>query len=136
MDGRSHMTGIDRRFPRRVAAVVLVAAAVLSYPLARFAPPAVTVAVVAGAVISTVNALTGFLMIEYAFARSYSMFLKVVIGGMGLRMLFMLGILLVLILGARVHAVGLTVSTLAFYLVYLVLEILFIQTKVVVKGQE
>jgi hypothetical protein len=128
--------GVDHRFPRRVAVVVLIAAAVLSYPLLRFASPAVVVAVVAGAVMSTLNALLGYVSIEYAFGKSYTTFLKVVIGGMGVRMLGMLGIMLVLILVFRVQPLPLTLAMLAFYLVYLVLEILFIQTKVVVKGQE
>jgi hypothetical protein len=128
--------GIDLRFPRRVAAVVLIAAAVLAYPLVRYASPAVAVAVVAGAVISTLNALLGYCSIEYAFGKSYTTFLKVVIGGMGVRMLGMLGIMLVLILTFHVQPLPLTLSMLGFYMVYLVLEVLFIQTKVLVKGQD
>jgi len=128
--------GTDRRFPRRVAAVVLIAAAVLAYPLVRYASPAVAVAVVAGAVISTLNALLGYCSIEYAFGKSYTTFLKVVIGGMGVRMLGMLGIMLVLILAFHVQPLPLTLSMLGFYMVYLVLEVLFIQTKVLVKGQD
>ena len=128
--------GIDRRFPKRVAAVVLIAAALLAYPLARYASPAVVVAVVAGAVISTLNALLGYVSIEYAFARSFTTFLKVAIGGMGARMLGMLGIMLVLILAFHVQPLPLTLSMLGFYMVYLVLEVLFIHTKVLVKGQD
>jgi len=128
--------GIDHRFPRRVAVVVLIAAAVLAYPLLRFASPAVVIAVAAGAAMSTLNALLGYFSIEYAFGKSYTTFLKVVIGGMGVRMLGMLGIMLVLIMVFRVQPLPLTLSMLAFYLVYLVLEILFIQTKVVVKSQD
>jgi hypothetical protein len=128
--------GIDHRFPRRVAVVVLIAAAVLAYPLLRFASPAVVIAVAAGAAMSTLNALLGYFSIEYAFGKSYTTFLKVVIGGMGVRMLGMLGIMLVLILAFRVQPLPLTLSMLAFYLVYLAMEILFIQTKVVVKSQD
>ncbi|MBP1678510.1 MAG: hypothetical protein H6Q29_421 [Bacteroidetes bacterium] len=128
--------GIDHRFLRRVAAVLLVAATLLAYPLLRYASPAVTVGVVAGAAMSTLNVLLGFIAIEYAFGKSYTTFLKVVIGGMGVRMLGMLGMMLVLILVFRVQALPLTLSMLVFYLVYLVLEILFIQTKVVVKSQD
>jgi hypothetical protein len=116
--------------------VALIAAAVLAYPLLRVASPAVVVAVVAGAAMSTLNALLGYVSIEYAFGKSYTTFLKVVIGGMGVRMLGMLGIMLVLILAFRVQPLPLTLSMLAFYLVYLVLEVLFIQTKVVVKGRD
>ena len=128
--------GFDHRFPRRVAVVVLIAGAVLAYPLLRLASPAVVIAIGAGAVMSTLNAILGYFSIEYAFGESYTTFLKVVIGGMGVRMLGMLGIMLVLIMVFRVQPLPLTLSMLAFYLVYLVLEILFIQTKVVVKSQD
>jgi hypothetical protein len=128
--------GNDRRFPKRVAVVALIAGAVLAYPLVRYASPGVVVAVVAGAVMSTLNALLGYVSIEYAFGKSYTTFLKVVIGGMGLRMLAMLGIMLVLILSLHMQPLPLTLSMLGFYLVYLVLEVLFIQTKVMVKGQD
>jgi hypothetical protein len=126
----------ERRFPRQVALVVLIGAAVLAYPLLRFASPGVAVAAAAGAAMSTLNALLGYAAIEYAFGKSYTTFLKVVIGGMGVRMLAMLGIMLVLILAFRLPALPLTLSMLGFYMVYLVLEILFIQTKVMVKSRE
>ena len=89
----------------------------------------------AGAVLSTLNVLAGFLAIEYAFEKSYTTFLKVVLGGMGVRMMVMLGALLVLILVVRLHAVALTLSMLGFYLVYLILEILFMQRKMLADGQ-
>jgi hypothetical protein len=86
-------------------------------------------------VLSTCNALFGFMMIEYGFGKSYTTFLKAVVGGMGLRMAFMLGSLLVLILVCRMHAVALTVSVVLFTSVYLVLEIIYLQRKVDVKNQ-
>jgi len=128
--------GSDHRFPRLVGVVVLIATAVLAYPLLRFASPAVVIAVAAGTLMSTLNALLGYFSIEYAFGKSYTTFLKVVIGGMGVRMLGMLGIMLVLILVFHVPSLPLTLSMLAFYLVFLVMEILFIQTKVVLKSQD
>lgn len=129
-------TGRDHRFPRRVALVLLIGAAVLAYPLIRFASPGVVVAAASGAAMSTLNAILGYVAIEYAFGRSYTTFLKVVIGGMGVRMLAMFGIMLVLILVVRVQPLPLTLTMLGFYLVYLVLEILFIQTKVAVKSPD
>ena len=87
------------------------------------------VAAAAGAALSTLNVLAGFLAIEYAFEKSYTTFLKAVLGGMGVRMVVMLGALLALIVFVRLHAVALTLSLLGFYLVYLILEILFIQRK-------
>ncbi len=126
---------IDWRFPRRVAAVVLTAAAVSAYPLMRLGNREILLAAAAGCALSTVNALAGFVTIEIAFGKSYTAFLKAVLGGMGVRMLLALGVMTVLITVYHLHTVALTVSLLGFYVIYLVLEILYLQKKVMVKNQ-
>jgi hypothetical protein len=78
--------------------------------------------------------LLGFMMIEYGFEKSYTTFLKAVLGGMGIRMAFMLGALLILILACHMHAVALTVTVVLFTMVYLVLEIFYLHRKVDVKN--
>jgi len=83
----------------------------------------VVTGVLCGAGLSILNALAGYLALEYAFDKSYSTFVKFVLGGMGLRLMFLLGVLVVLIVLAHVHAVALTVSTVSLYLVFLILEI-------------
>ncbi len=124
---------IDKRFPRQVAVVLLAAALLSAYPLAAYGSTEIVVAVIAGAFLSSLNVVLGFLAIEYSFGRSYTTFLKAVLGGMGVRMLFLLGAMLLLILVFHFHSVALIVSLLSFYLVFLVMEILFIQKKVAVK---
>jgi len=126
---------IDRRFPLQVTAALLVLALVAAYPLLRYGNEAVIFAVLAGAALSTVNVLAGFLTIEFAFDRSYTTFLKAVLGGMGIRMALMLGALLVCILGFRLHTLAVTIGMMVPYSVFLVLEILFLQKKVQVKHQ-
>jgi hypothetical protein len=127
---------IDVAFPRRVGAVLLVAACIGGYPLVRYGSAEITLGVVSGAALSTLNVLLGFLAIEYSFDKSYRTFLRAVLGGMGLRMALMLATMLVLILGFQVHAIALTLSMLGFYVIYLVLEILFIQQKVTIRDQQ
>lgn len=124
---------VDRLFPRQVLATFVILGGLAAYPLIRFGSIEVLVAAGAGALLSTVNVFLGFLTIEYAFERSYTTFLKAVLGGMGVRMLLMLGGFLMLLLVAHVHAIALTISMLGFYLVYLILEILFLQRRVLEK---
>ena len=126
---------IDARFPRQVALALFGTSALAAYPLSRFGSSEVIVAAAIGALLSTVNVIFGFLAIEYAFDKSASVFLKAVLGGMGIRMLFLLGAMLVLILVFQVHAVALTISLLGFYSIYLILELLFIQKKVMLRNQ-
>jgi hypothetical protein len=125
---------IDRRFPRQVFSTLVIISGLAAYPLIRFGDGDIIIGAVVGAFLSTVNVLLGFLTVEFAFEKSYTTFLKAVLGGMGIRMVLMLGALVVLILVVRLHALALTISVLGFYLAYLVLEILFLQRRVLQKG--
>jgi len=127
---------IDWMFPRRVAWVLLTGIVAAAYPLARSGSPEVIIAFLAGAGLSTANVLIGFLTIELTFDKSYTTFLKAVLGGMGLRMVALLGAMMLMIAVLHLHTVVFTLSIFGFYLVYLVLEILYLQKKVMVKNQE
>ncbi len=124
-----------KRFGLQVAVTFVVTALIAAWPLMRFAPADVIIAVVTGAVLSTANVLVGFLAIQMTFRGSYTRFLKVVLGGMGIRMAVMLGMLLVLILVAHMHAVALTVALVGYSMIYLILEIFALQTMMEVKNQ-
>ncbi len=126
---------IDKRFPLRVLGALMVVAVVGAYPLMRYGSTEIIIAASVGALLSTVNVMLGYFAVEYSFEKSYTTFLKAVLGGMGVRMVLMLAVLLALIKIAGLHAVALTISLLTFYLIFLVLEVLFIQKKVVVKNQ-
>jgi hypothetical protein len=125
---------IDTRFPLQVGATLAAAAAIGGYPLARYAPEDVILGVVLGAGLSTLNVFLGYLAIELSFGKSYTVFLRTVLGGMGIRLVFMLALLAALITVFQVQAAALTISLLGFYVVFLLLEVLFIQRKVTAKN--
>lgn len=128
---------VDKRFPVQVA-VTFVVGLVVGFglmKLMRAESAEVIYAVIVGAVLSTANVMAGFLAIEYTLDKSYNTFLKAVLGGMGIRMAVMLGVLVLLIKFAGLHMVALVVSVLSFYVVYLVLEIFYIQKRVTHKQQ-
>lgn len=124
-----------RRFALQVAVTFVVIALIAAWPLLRYASEEVIIAVVTGGVLSTVNVLAGFLAIQLTFKGSYTRFLKAVLGGMGIRMAVMLGLLLVLILVVRMHAVALTVALVGCSMIYLVLEIFALQKMMEAKNQ-
>ena len=126
----------DSRFPRQVAVTLIVGAVLSAYPLWRWGSLEIIEAVAAGALLSTLNVLAGYVTIEYSFDKSHTTFLKAMLGGMGIRMVVMLAALVVLIKLVGMHAAALTSSLFGFYIVYLILEVLFIQRKVHVKNQE
>jgi len=124
-----------RQFTLQVGIVFAVSVLCAAYPLYRYASDEVITAALTGALLSTVNVLAGFLAIQMTLNKSYTTFLKAVLGGMGVRMAGMLGMLLLLILVGHMHAVALTVTVVGYSMVYLVLEIVFLQRMLQVKNQ-
>jgi hypothetical protein len=110
--------------------VLAAGGALLAYPLWRMDSQHTVMAVATGALMAAVNALAGYWALTYAQGKSYTTFLKVVLGGMGIRMAVLLGVLAMLIKIAGMHPAALTVSLLGFYVVFLVLEILSIQSRI------
>lgn len=123
------------RFPVQVAITFTAGLAIAAVPLAMIGSGHIVVAFMTGAVLSTVNVLAGFWAIEYSFDKSFNTLLAAVLGGMGIRIALMLGSLVLLIKFFGFHTIALVISTLSFYLVYLVLEVLYIQKKASYKHQ-
>jgi hypothetical protein len=120
----------DRSFPKQVFIALLLLACVGGYPMAVYAGPDVVPAAIAGSLLALVNVLAGYYSIEYAQGRSMTTFFKVVLGGMGLRLLGLAAVLVLLIKFFGFAAGPLVISLGICYVVFLVLEILFIQKKV------
>ncbi len=125
-----------RSFPVVVLATFLVINLLSLYPLATWGSFDIAVAVVTGGFLGLGNVLLGYVTIEFAFDKSYTTFLKAVLGGMGARMLLLLGVLLALVTVFHVHPLALTVSLVLYYSVFLVLEILYIQRRMLAKGRQ
>jgi len=87
----------------------------------------------AGAALSLMNFLLGFLAIEYSYERSHTTFLKVVLGGMIVRLLAMTAAVVVLIKVCEFDALVLMLTLLGYYVVNLMFEVVFLQKKVSLK---
>ncbi|MBI4417487.1 MAG: hypothetical protein HY563_01840 [Ignavibacteriales bacterium] len=90
--------------------------------------------VLAGAMISLTNFLLGFVSVEYAFDKSHTTFLKIVLGGMVGRLMIMALVVLLLIKVYSFDALSLMLTLLGYYAVNLTLEIVFLQKKVSLKN--
>ncbi|MGA9408448.1 MAG: hypothetical protein WBW71_15035 [Bacteroidota bacterium] len=135
MQNESGKRKFEVSFPRQIAVVFFLSALLSAYPLVAFASAEVIRACVAGVIISLANVLAGYAAIEYSIDKSYTLFLKVVLGGMGVRMLLMLGALLILIKVFHVQAVPLVVSLMGYYILFLILEVVFMQKKMSKKAE-
>lgn len=126
---------IDWSFPRQIILALVAIGCVGVYPLWKFGTSEIIDSVIAGAVLSTVNVLLGYAAIEYSFGKSVSTFFKVVIGGMGIRLLLMAIVLVLLIKILNLHIAALIGALGIFYIVFLTLEVTYIQKKVTIKNQ-
>jgi hypothetical protein len=126
---------IDWSFPKQILLALVIVGGLAAYPLAVYGNREILSASCIGAVLTTVNVLLGYAAIEFSFGRSMTTFFKYVIGGMGIRMFLMAGILIVLIKVCALHVAALIASMGILYVIFLTLEILYIQKKVQSKQQ-
>ncbi|NTU58625.1 MAG: hypothetical protein HGB00_06865 [Chlorobiaceae bacterium] len=80
-------------------------------------------------VMVALNALIGYLLFEYAFDKESRIFTLVVFGGLTLRLLVIMAIVLVVNLLGMVKSIDFVVSFISFYCIYLIVEILGYQKK-------
>ncbi len=120
-------------FPKQVFLTLLTVGVLASYPLYKYGNKGILLASVVGTTLATVNVLFGYMAIERSFNKSATVFLKVVLGGMGIRMFVLAGIFLLLIKLAGLYVPALVGSMGIFYAIYLTLEVLYINKKVSVR---
>ena len=126
---------VEWSFPRQVLLAIVAIGCIGTYPLFKFGTSEIFHAIIVGTVLTTVNVLLGYAAIEYSLGKSTSTFFKYVIGGMGIRLFLMAVILVLLIRVFHLHVMALISSMGIFYIVFLILEIFYIQKKVNTKQQ-
>jgi hypothetical protein len=119
----------DLVFPKQIIIALLFMIVAAAYPVWKSGSGQVVAAVLIGLGLSTINGVAGYLSLEYSYEKGDNTFLKVVLGGMGIRMITMLGVLALLIKFAVVPVVPLLIALLSSYVLYLILEVRYIQKR-------
>ncbi|MDA0745806.1 MAG: hypothetical protein O2954_04760 [bacterium] len=117
------------RFIRQVGLVLLGTWVLAAYPLYVYGNSSIVRAAVVGCALCTINVLAGCLSAVWAVEKSQQVFLKTLFGGLTVRLLGLGLIFFLLIKFTSVHVVGLTLSLFVFYVVFQVLEIRFLITR-------
>jgi uncharacterized membrane protein YjfL (UPF0719 family) len=120
-------------FPKQIAVALVVVGGIGWYPLTTYGSEQTIRAAITGAALATFNVLLGYAAIAYSIGKSTTTFFKYVLGGMGVRMFLLAGLLAVLIKLFGFDAGALVISMGIFYIVFLALEVLFIQQQVSLK---
>ncbi|PIU44386.1 MAG: hypothetical protein COS95_09235 [Ignavibacteriales bacterium CG07_land_8_20_14_0_80_59_12] len=113
------------RFPVAALGVVAGALALSLYPAYIWGKTDALVAVLAGGLIAVANGTAGFLSIAYAFEKPNAVFIKVIVGGMGIRLFILAGIVFVLLKVFELNVVAFTASLFFFYFLAALIEIVF-----------
>ena len=122
-----------KTFPGQVCIALIVICGLAAYPLFRYYTASVILAAAIGAALAAVNVMLGYAAIKYSMRKPANTFLISVLGGMGARLFVLAGILLVLIEFAKLEIVPLVASLGIFYVVFLVLEVVFVHKNITLK---
>jgi len=124
------VTRIDWSFLKYVLSVLLGSIVLGLYPLGAYGTREVLAAAAVGAALTTANIFAGFITIEYTIEKSMTTFLRVVVGGLGIRLFVLLAAMAVCIRMLGFDVAALTISMFYFYAAYLILEVMYIQKRV------
>ena len=124
---------VDWKFLRNVILAYGGITTAMVVVLVQVTTPQETESAGAGAAVSLVNFLLGFVAIEYSYERSHTTFLKVILAGMVARLFAMTAAVIVLIRVFQYDALTLMLTLLGYYSINLAFEIAFLQKKVTLK---
>lgn len=125
----------DWRFLRLVAYLYAGTSAIGYVVVSTYGSRDVLRSAIVADVLSIVHLLLGYCAVEYAFGKSNITFLKIVLGGIGLRLFLLASFVLVLLRYFAFDPLSLTLSLFFFYVLDLVLEIYLLENRVTVKKQ-
>lgn len=102
---------------------------IASYPVWKYFDTVQINSFIYGYFISLINALIGYKLNTMAFNRSTKSFMVLVFGGMGIRMLIVMLLLVLLIQFTSLDSLSLVGSVFFFYTLFITIEIYFLHKK-------
>jgi hypothetical protein len=125
---------IKNNFPLQIILSLIITFFVAIYPLTHYFTCEVIISVLFGCAISLISAFTGYGLTLYSFDKSNRVFFKSVIGGLTLRIIFIGLSIFLLIKIFKINMYGLVVSLFFYYFLFLILEIIFLNKKLLNKN--
>ncbi len=119
----------DNTFFKYLAYSSLLIILIASYPVYKFFSTVQINSIAAGYLISLLNAFIGFKLNTMAFSRSTKSFMVLVFGGMGIRLIVVILLLVILMYFTSLDSLALVGSVFFFYTVFISIEIYFLHKK-------
>ena len=122
-------TDLKPKFIKHVMIVSVIIFILATYPVFVYASSKQVYAFIGGYLIGLVNALIGYRMNEMAFNKPVKVFMALVFGGMGLRIMLIGFSIFMLLYFAKLDEFSLIGSVFVFYVIFLTLEITYLHKK-------
>lgn len=119
----------DNTFFKYLAYSSLLIIILASYPVYKYFNTVQINSIIAGYFISLLNAFIGFKLNTMAFSRSTKSFMVLVFGGMGIRLIVVILLLVILMYFTGLDSLSLVGSVFFFYTVFISIEIFFLHKK-------
>lgn len=108
---------------------IIAVIAVSIYPVIKYASIIQTYSFITGFIISLANAFMGYWLNDAALKRRNNVFMAMVFGGMGLRMIITAAVVILLISFSGLESVSLFSSVFFFYVLFMSIEIYYFNKK-------
>lgn len=125
---------IKNNFLLQIFLLVILTFFLAIYPITHYFPYEVLFSVLLGCLISIINVIAGYYLIKYSIDKSNRVFFKAVIGGMAIRIIIIGISIVILIKIFDVNMFGLVISLFFYYFLFLGMEILFLNKKLLNKN--
>lgn len=119
-------TVTDSGFTKGIIAASLIVIVVCIYPISVYASQVQVYSFVCGYIIALLNALAGNRLNTLALSKPGKSFMVIVFGSMGLRMMFIVIFLVILIYFAKLDDFALVGSVFFFYIIFVSIEIFYL----------
>jgi len=113
----------ELRFVRNVLIASVIVFVLAFYPVYTYASGIQTLSIICGYFISLINVLIGYGINERAFSKKVKSFMVIVFGGMAVRMVFVMIVLVLLLTFSVLDTVSLVSSVFFFYFLFIAIEI-------------
>jgi hypothetical protein len=116
-------------FINQVIIASIISFIIASYPVYAYASELQVYSIICGYLIGLVNAFSGYKLNNMAFNKPVKMFMILVFGGMGIRMMFIAISIVILLYIAKLDEVSLVATVFFFYILFAALEINYLHKK-------
>lgn len=118
---------------RMLLIVLFFGVGISLFPIFKIQDPEVTRSLILAPIVMGLNFGTGMYLLKRGFHASHATFMKIVFGGMGIRLLVLGAIIAAVIAHEKLNFTAFLIALLGYYIVFMFLEIWYVHTQMSVE---